>query len=102
LKIVKTHELPGVSLNNTLEPATNGSFDRLDTCPKGASIDKFWNSCYNWTSGSLASTNTFGIAVVAGDVTGVAALTAFSVLTGGTTSTGALQQVASLGTRGQV
>lgn len=51
------------------------------------------------SSGTL--TNCTGL-VVAGGGTGVASTTAYAVLCGGTTSTGALQSVASVGTSGQV
>lgn len=44
----------------------------------------------------------FGTAVVAGGGTGVAALTAFTPLCGGTTTTNPVQSVASIGTTGQV
>ncbi len=44
----------------------------------------------------------FGTAVVAGGGTGDTSFTAYSVLTGGTTSTGALQNVSGVGTSGQV
>ncbi len=45
---------------------------------------------------------TFGTAVVAGGGTGETSFTAYSVLCGGTTSTGALQNVSGVGTLGQV
>ncbi len=51
------------------------------------------------TAGSSPSFSTLG---VAGGGTGKSSLTAYRILTGGTTSTGALQQVASNGTSGQV
>ena len=44
----------------------------------------------------------FGTTVVAGGGTGDTSFTAYSVITGGTTSTGALQQVSGVGTNGQV
>jgi hypothetical protein len=44
----------------------------------------------------------FATAVVAGGGTGVATFTPYSVITGGITSTGALQNVANVGTTGQV
>lgn len=44
----------------------------------------------------------FGTAVVAGGGTGVASATAYAVLCGGTTTTGAFQSIASVGTSGQV
>lgn len=44
----------------------------------------------------------FGTAVVAGGGTGDTSFTAYSVITGGTTSTGALQNVSGVGTSGQV
>jgi hypothetical protein len=53
-------------------------------------------------SQGAASDPAFGTAVVAGGGTGVTSTTAYAVLCGGTTSTGALQSVASVGTSGQV
>jgi len=44
----------------------------------------------------------FGTAVVAGGGTGDTSFTAYSVITGGTTSTGALQNVSGVGTSGQL
>lgn len=44
----------------------------------------------------------FGTAVVAGGGTGVTSTTAYAVLTGGTTSTGAIQSIAGVGSAGQV
>lgn len=44
----------------------------------------------------------FGTAVVAGGGTGATSFTAYAVITGGTTSTGALQNVSGVGTSGQV
>lgn len=44
----------------------------------------------------------FGTAVVAGGGTGLTSTTAYAVLCGGTTSTGALQSIAGVGTSGQV
>jgi hypothetical protein len=49
-----------------------------------------------------ASQPIFGTAVVAGGGTGDTSFTAYSVITGGTTSTGALQNVSGVGTSGQV
>ena len=49
-----------------------------------------------------SSNPAFGTAVVAGGGTGVTSNTAYSVLCGGTTSTGAIQSIASVGTSGQV
>lgn len=53
-------------------------------------------------SQGASSQPVFGTAVVAGGGTGITSTTAYAVLTGGTTSTGALQSVASVGTTGQV
>ena len=44
----------------------------------------------------------FGTVVIAGGGTGLASMTAYALLAGGTTSTGNLQQVASLGSIGEV
>ena len=49
-----------------------------------------------------SSNPTFGTAVVAGGGTGLTSATAYAVLCGGTTSTGAFQSIASVGTSGQV
>ena len=53
------------------------------------------------SNGSSANPS-FTTAVVAGGGTGLTSTTAYSVLCGGTTTTGALQSVASVGTTGQV
>lgn len=53
-------------------------------------------------SAGAAADPAFGTAVVAGGGTGVTSATAYAVLTGGTTATGAFQSVASVGTAGQV
>lgn len=53
-------------------------------------------------SGGSSANPSFGTAVVAGGGTGLTSTTAYSVLCGGTTTTGALQSVASVGTTGQV
>src|SRR5215469_12363236 len=49
-------------------------------------------------SQGAAADPAFGTAVVAGGGTGVTSTTAYAVLCGGTTSTGALQSIASVGT----
>ena len=51
---------------------------------------------------SSAGVLSFGAASVAGGGTGLTSTTAYAVLCGGTTSTGALQSIASVGTSGQV
>lgn len=53
-------------------------------------------------SGGASSLPTYTALTVAAGGTGVTSATAYAVLTGGTTSTGALQSVASVGTSGQV
>ncbi len=53
-------------------------------------------------SQGAASDPIFGTALVAGGGTGATSFTAYSVITGGTTSTGALQNVSGVGTSGQV
>ena len=53
-------------------------------------------------SQGASSDPTYGTAVVAGGGTGATSFTAYSVITGGTTSTGALQNVSGVGTTGQV
>ena len=50
----------------------------------------------------VGSDPAFGTAVVAGGGTGATSFTAYSVICGGTTSTGALQNVSGVGTAGQV
>jgi hypothetical protein len=50
----------------------------------------------------VAADPIYGTAVVAGGGTGATSFTAYSVITGGTTSTGALQNVSGVGTSGQV
>jgi hypothetical protein len=54
------------------------------------------------TSASSATMDLTGTLVVKNGGTGVASTTAYAVLCGGTTSTGALQSIASVGTSGQV
>ncbi len=53
-------------------------------------------------SQGAASQPIFGTAVVAGGGTGLATATAYAVLCGGTTATGAFQSIASVGTSGQI
>jgi len=53
-------------------------------------------------SAGAAADPAFGTAVVAGGGTGATSLTAYAVLTGGTTSTNPVQSIASVGTAGQV
>jgi hypothetical protein len=53
-------------------------------------------------SQGAASNPAYGTAVVAGGGTGVTSNTAYAVLCGGTTGTGAIQSVASVGSSGQV
>jgi len=53
-------------------------------------------------SGGSSANPSYTTAVVAGGGTGVASTTAYAVLCGGTTSTGALQSIAGVGTSGQV
>jgi len=53
-------------------------------------------------SQGAASDPVFGTVTVAGGGTGVTSWTPYAILTGGTSSTGPLQQVASIGTSGQV
>lgn len=53
-------------------------------------------------SQGAAANPVYGTAVVAGGGTGDTSFTAYSVITGGTTSTGALQNVSGVGTSGQV
>lgn len=57
---------------------------------------------YNNTSGSFSGTPIIANNDVANGKTGNTSLTAYAVLAGGTTSTGAMQQVSGLGTSGQV
>jgi hypothetical protein len=54
------------------------------------------------TSNGASNLPTFGTASVAGGGTGLTSTTAYAVLCGGTTSTAALQPIASVGTSGQV
>ncbi|MDC7243660.1 MAG: hypothetical protein PQJ44_06965 [Sphaerochaetaceae bacterium] len=53
-------------------------------------------------SQGASSNPAYGTAVVAGGGTGVTSTTAYAVICGGTTSTAALQSIASVGTSGQV
>src|SRR5208337_1238735 len=74
----------------------------------GAASNGITNVAPSATSGvpvisqGASSDPAFGTAVVAGGGTGLTSTTAYSVLCGGTTTTAALQSVASLGSSGQV
>lgn len=57
----------------------------------------------NWTAGkAVLTTDVTGTLPVANGGTGVASTTAYAVLCGGTTTTGALQSIASVGNSGEV
>lgn len=95
-----------VRLNST------GLFDSVTTTNHdvliGAASNGITNVAPSATSGvplisqGAAADPAFGTAVVAGGGTGVTSFTAYSVIAGGTTSTGVLQSVATVGSSGQV
>lgn len=78
----------------------------LVTLPKNVTATRYLsntgtNNNPNWAQVNLTNGVT-GALPVANGGTGLSSLTPYAVLTGGTTSTGNLQQVASLGTAGQL
>lgn len=89
-----------------------GVFDAVTTTNHdvliGAASNGITNVAPSATSGvplisqGAAADPAFGTAVVAGGGTGVTSFTAYSVVAGGTTTTGALQSVVSVGSSGQV
>lgn len=109
-----------MALGNSINAATvgivrlnsTGLFDSVTTTNRnvliGASSNGITNVVPSATSGvplisqGASADPAFGTAVVAGGGTGVTSFTAYSVLTGGTTSTGALQNVSGVGSSGQV
>ena len=74
----------------------------------GSATDTLSNVAPSATSGvalisqGASADPVFGTVVVAGGGTGATSFTAYSVICGGTTSTGALQNVSGVGTAGQV
>ena len=109
-----------MALGNSINAATvgivrlnsTGLFDSVTTTNRnvliGASSNGITNVAPSATSGvplisqGAASDPAFGTAVVAGGGTGVTSFTAYSVVAGGTTTTGALQNVSGVGSSGQV
>lgn len=90
--------------------ATNNSCDYAPTqynVQTGGASGTLNNVAPSATSGvpvisqGAAAQPIFGTAVVAGGGTGLTSATAYAVLCGGTTSTGAFQSIASVGTSGQ-
>lgn len=88
-----TTELTGLTNHNVLVGAGTATITNV---PPSAT------SGIPFISQGAAANPTFGTAVVAGGGTGDTSFLAFSVICGGTTSTSPLQNVASVGTPGQV
>src|ERR1700678_2371845 len=78
-------------------PPGNSKFSN-DAAP----VTTFFWQFPNMTATHVGVTAIAGTLSVAGGGTGDTSFTAYSVITGGTTSTGALQSVSGVGTSGQV
>lgn len=88
-----TTQLTGLTAYNVLAGAGTDTIDKIaPSATAGIPLV---------SQGSSANPS-FSTAVVAGGGTGVTSNTAYAVLCGGTTATGAIQSVASVGTSGQV
>jgi len=95
-----------VTANNT-SPITVSTVTQYGTVIAGtsnsvSSVAPSATSGVPFISQGAAANPVFGTAVVAGGGTGATTFTAYAVLTGGTTATGALQSIASVGTATQV
>lgn len=95
-----------VSFNSTTGVFTESAVTQYNVLLGGASnaissIAPSATAGVPFISGGASANGSFGTAVVAGGGTGLATLTAYALLAGGTTSTGVLQQVG-IGTAGQV
>lgn len=102
-----------VSLDGTLNVAHGGtsstSFNTYGPVVAGAtntaaltSVSPSATSGIPLISQGSSANPAFGTAVVAGGGTGATSFTAYSVICGGTTSTGSLQNVSGVGTSGQI
>ena len=104
----KTVRLGSTDSTSTTQLQAGSGGVKLGSSAAGAVITNSSSvlSSVNGTAGqafvTAGSSPSFGTLGVAGGGTGRSSLTAYRILTGGTTSTGALQQVASNGTSGQV
>lgn len=99
--------LTGVLTGNGTSAITANAVTQYGTVVAGASnavssIAPSATTGVPYISQGAASNPVFGTAVVAGGGTGLTSATAYAVLCGGTTSTGALQSIAGVGTSGQV
>lgn len=97
----------GVVIGNGASAMTGNAITQHDILVGGAS-NAITSVAPSSTSGvpvisqGASADPAFGTAVVAGGGTGLTSTTAYAVLCGGTTSTGALQSIASVGSSGQV
>jgi hypothetical protein len=97
-----------VAFNNTTGAFSETAMTQYNLLTGGASAQAINQIAPSATSGipvisqGAAAYPIYGTAVVAGGGTGVASLTAYAVICGGTTTTGPVQSVASVGTSGQV
>jgi hypothetical protein len=97
-----------VAFNNTTGAFSETAMTQYNLLTGGASAQSINQIAPGATSGvplisqGAAAYPIYGTAVVAGGGTGVTSLTAYAVVCGGTTTTGPVQSVASVGTSGQV
>lgn len=99
--------LSGVLSGNGTAAVTASAVTQYGTVIAGvsnavASVAPHATSGVPYISQGASSNPVFGTAVVAGGGTGLTSTTAYAVVCGGTTSTAALQSIASVGTSGQV
>ena len=88
-----TSQLTGLTIHNVLIGAGTATITKVaPSATSGVPL----------ISQGAASDPVFGTAVVAGGGTGDTSFTAYAVITGGTTATGPLQSIASVGTAGQI
>jgi hypothetical protein len=95
-------------VGNTGTSFTGTAVSQYNVITGGSTTSTLNNVAPSATSGvpvisqGNAAQPVFGTAVVAGGGTGLTSTTAYAVLCGGTTTTGALQSIAGVGTSGQV
>lgn len=99
--------LTGVLIGNGTSAVTASTVTQYGTVIAGSSntvssVAPSATSGVPYISQGAAANPAFGTAVVAGGGTGNTTFTAYSVICGGTTSTGAFQNVSGVGTSGQV
>lgn len=99
--------LTGVLIGNGTSAVTGNAVTQYNTLIGGAS-NAISSVAPSATSGvplisqGSSSNPAYGTALVAGGGTGVTSFTAYAVICGGTTSTGVLQSIASVGSSGQI